>query len=300
MLEWLFSWEVTSVVVVAAATIALAVLALNDFALAKVFFLMAAADACGGVLMWGMRSRLGTWQVATMVFILVGGIGAIAVLALRYVESKKHVKEAKSPTSDTKSNPIEPVNTSADEFAELVAKKLKSFNAESSLPLVSTPSRRDTNDGFVQYESMQVLADSPETLNDFSTGRQFRINFTIANRGQRPVYDNQSWGIIAFVDPALNTGIKLRPIVLEGAKTGYKKFKGQGGMLGVGLTQWNTAVSFPLKQEEAEQLKQGEIRIFLLLSGAWTDEKGAAHYWTQCMWTNWGEVSFDRAIWHVI
>ncbi len=61
-MEWLLSWEVTSVVVVAVAGFGFAVLALDDFKVAKVLFLIAAADASGGVLMWGAKTQSPTWQ----------------------------------------------------------------------------------------------------------------------------------------------------------------------------------------------------------------------------------------------
>lgn len=47
-MEWLFSWEVGSWVVGGAIAAAFSFLALDDFKLAKLFFLLAAGDAIGG------------------------------------------------------------------------------------------------------------------------------------------------------------------------------------------------------------------------------------------------------------
>lgn len=91
MVEWLFSWEVFSVVVVACATTAVGVLAMGDFKLAKTFFLLAAADATGGIIMWGINAKSPTWLVTVVVFFIVGGIGALTVLSFRYVDSKEPI-----------------------------------------------------------------------------------------------------------------------------------------------------------------------------------------------------------------
>jgi hypothetical protein len=88
-MEWLFSWEVTSVLVSVMVGIAFAVLAMNDFKIAKTLFLLAAGDANGGAIMWGTKSALPLWSLALIVFLLCGGIGVLTLLAFRYVDSKK-------------------------------------------------------------------------------------------------------------------------------------------------------------------------------------------------------------------
>jgi hypothetical protein len=93
MLEWLFSWEVTSVVSVALAGFGFAVLALDDFKLAKLFFLIGAADASGGVVMWGIKADSPMWQVAIVVFVVVGTIASLTVIFFRYVDDKRSAKE---------------------------------------------------------------------------------------------------------------------------------------------------------------------------------------------------------------
>lgn len=102
MVEWLLSWEVSSWIVGVTIAIALAVLAFEDFELAKAFFLVAAADASGGVVMWGTKSRLPTLQLSLLVFILMGIVGALCVLSLRYVD---HKRELKKPSITSKSFP---------------------------------------------------------------------------------------------------------------------------------------------------------------------------------------------------
>jgi len=94
---WLFSWEVTSVVVALAISVALGVVALNDFGLAKFFFLIAAVDAVGGTIMGISRSGLNVWRQGVLVFIAGGGICLLLFLSLRYVDSKKE-KAAANPT----------------------------------------------------------------------------------------------------------------------------------------------------------------------------------------------------------
>jgi hypothetical protein len=89
-MEWLFSWEVTSVIVSGGIAVAFAVLALNNFRLAKLFFLIAAADASGGVVVWRINTQRPLWQSNLGIFILMVGIGALTILALRYVDKKRH------------------------------------------------------------------------------------------------------------------------------------------------------------------------------------------------------------------
>lgn len=104
-MEWLFSWEVVGVFVGILVTIALGVLALDDYKLAKLFFLLAAVDASGGIIMWGIRIQDRTWPVPVAVFVMVGSIGVLTVLAFWYADSKKLAKEAtNNPTTIGKSS----------------------------------------------------------------------------------------------------------------------------------------------------------------------------------------------------
>jgi hypothetical protein len=93
-MERLFSWEVTSVAVGLFIAIGLGVLALDDFRLAKLFFLLAAADAIGGIVMWEAKIDFPPWGKILFVFALAGSVGVLAMLSLRYVD-KKEVKKSK-------------------------------------------------------------------------------------------------------------------------------------------------------------------------------------------------------------
>ena len=89
MLEWLFGWEVSSVVVVALAGFAFAVLAMNDFKIAKCLFLLAAADAVGGVAMWSTKNGWTMGRSVAVAFVATGMIGVLTALAFRYVDGKQ-------------------------------------------------------------------------------------------------------------------------------------------------------------------------------------------------------------------
>ncbi len=129
-MEWLLSWEVTSVVVVAVAGFGFAVLALDDFKVAKVLFLIAAADASGGVLMWGAKTQSPTWQAVLVTSIAMAAVGALTVLTLRYVDGKRQAKE-------TKVNPGEGnvVAMTDEQFQALINRVSKM----STVPASSTP-----------------------------------------------------------------------------------------------------------------------------------------------------------------
>jgi len=112
MLEWLFSWEVSSAVVALAISVGLAVLALSDYKLAKVSFMIAAADAWGGIIMWGGKYDLPAWSRSLIVFFAAGLVAVLLVQSLKYVDSKKP-KTAKldgpgsgPEASETKTNPV--------------------------------------------------------------------------------------------------------------------------------------------------------------------------------------------------
>ena len=91
-MESLFSWEVTGVMVSIFITIALGVLAMSDYKLAKTFFLLAAADAAGGVLMWAKRSPLPYWVVGLIAFVVVGCIAVLTLQSFWYVDRKRGEK----------------------------------------------------------------------------------------------------------------------------------------------------------------------------------------------------------------
>jgi len=96
--EWPFSWDHASWIVGAATAAALGVLAMDDYKLAKSFFLIAAADAWGGMVMWGIKTDLPSWQRNLILFVAIGEIGVLFIQSLRYVDGKKKAKESTSAT----------------------------------------------------------------------------------------------------------------------------------------------------------------------------------------------------------
>jgi hypothetical protein len=110
MLDWLLSWEVSSVVVGVCISIALGVLALNDYKLAKIFFLLAACDAIGGVSMGATKWNMPSWATSLTVFLMSGLIGLLLLQSLLYVDGKRDDKDSK-PTEtkpDNTSQPLKP------------------------------------------------------------------------------------------------------------------------------------------------------------------------------------------------
>jgi hypothetical protein len=91
-MEWLFSWGVVSVVVAVLIGVGFGFLALNDFKLAKLCFLLAAADAIGGMVMWGVRTDIPPWLRTGIIFASIGLIGVLTVQSFRYVDQKKELK----------------------------------------------------------------------------------------------------------------------------------------------------------------------------------------------------------------
>jgi hypothetical protein len=88
-LEWLFSWEVASVIVAIAIGTALATIAPKACKAAKTCFLLASADAIGGVTMWGAKNPSSTWLSAMLVFVACGIFGLSALFLLEYVGLKE-------------------------------------------------------------------------------------------------------------------------------------------------------------------------------------------------------------------
>lgn len=100
-MELLFRWEVTSVVVVFLVGIGLAVLALNDFKRAKLFFLLSAADAIGGTAMAIDKSGIPSWAMGITAFLGCGLIGLMLLASFRYVDRKEAEKRTTSPPAPT-------------------------------------------------------------------------------------------------------------------------------------------------------------------------------------------------------
>jgi hypothetical protein len=92
-MEWFFSWEVTSVLAALLVGVAFAFLSLDDFSQAKLCFLLAAADAIGGTVMWGTKSGVSAGPRILIVFFCVGVFGVLAVESFRYVGRKEEAKK---------------------------------------------------------------------------------------------------------------------------------------------------------------------------------------------------------------
>lgn len=87
-MERLLSWEVTGWVVGVGLSVAFAFVSTQDYRLAKLFFLIAAADALGGTAMWSSRTHP-LWRACLLAFFLTGGVGVLGVLAFRYTDHKR-------------------------------------------------------------------------------------------------------------------------------------------------------------------------------------------------------------------
>ncbi len=135
--------------------------------------------------------------------------------------------------------------------------------------------------GFMQVEDTQLFL-GESTL---ASGKRFRVNYQVFNRGSRPVSDAQSWGMLISVDSKLNPEGNLFNIFKKGTEVGYLKFRGQGPSIGVNQEQWGTAiVEHPLTLEEFDGLKTATFRMYLLVGAAWTDQHGGAQFSYKCSW----------------
>jgi hypothetical protein len=289
-MEWLFSWEVTSVIVGILVGVGIGVLAMNDFKIAKVCFGGAAAYAIGGVRMWEAHDTLSTVQQVGLGSIALCLIFLLLVAAFRYTDRKEGEKKQERQLF-------------SEEFAKMVVEELKKAGGGIEPPKeLEDPQVIPPGEGFVQFENRSIVIEREEdakriTEGDLRVGEIIKVKFTIANRGQRPVHDCQSWGHVVCVDPAKNPGKQLREVWLRGIKVGYEQFKKSGNDLGVGKEEFNFGQSTPLTKEELDGLKNGSLRVHVLLGGAWSDAKGNRFYWTNAEWTNWPQVPFAQSLW---
>jgi len=100
-MEWLFSWGVTSFAVGLLVGIGFAFVGLGDFRLARVTFIVAAADAAGSTIMWGRSTTMPAVGLSVVAFLGIGTIGLASVWSLRYVKLKQDAKNKPSQRSDT-------------------------------------------------------------------------------------------------------------------------------------------------------------------------------------------------------
>jgi hypothetical protein len=120
-MDWLFSWEVTSVLVTLFISIGLGVLALGDFRLAKTVFVLAAVDAISGTISWGLNTTLPGWVRTGIVFALTGGLGVLCVQSLRYVDGKKPADIEAQPRFPTAAEIVEEIHKQSQVQATLRA-----------------------------------------------------------------------------------------------------------------------------------------------------------------------------------
>lgn len=92
-MERLLSWEAMLAIVLGLPGIGLAFLALDDFKIAKLCFVGAAADAVGFIVWQAPNMDSNTTWRAVFVFVVVGMIGVLADQSLKYVDRKKEQKE---------------------------------------------------------------------------------------------------------------------------------------------------------------------------------------------------------------
>jgi hypothetical protein len=290
-MEWILSWEVSSVVVVLLISVALAVLALNDFKIAKSCFLFAAVWAVASVFMWVDRStgdairQIGTGGISLLF------IALLLVVAFRYADRKEGEQAQQQQIF-------------SEEFAKQVIQEFRKVNIETAQTGESAEEAESVpyGEGFVQLEDRSIAIESPDDLarvaqGDLRVGEIIKVKFTVANRGPRPVLDCQSWGLIVCVDPTKNPGKQLRDVMLQGVKVGYEQFKKSGNALGAGKEVFNFAQSTPLTKADLDGVKEGTLRVHVLLSGAWSDSKGHPFYWTNAEWTNWPQVPMPASFW---
>ena len=92
LLHFIFRLDVVMWVVALLATAGLGVLALDDFRLAKVCFLFAAAWAVGGVITWGVKTTQPIEVKLSIGAILFVIIGIFTIISWRYVNKKRETK----------------------------------------------------------------------------------------------------------------------------------------------------------------------------------------------------------------
>jgi hypothetical protein len=120
-MDLLFSWEVTSVLVTLFITVGLAVLAFSDFALAKICFLLAGADAISSMVMWGVNTTLQPWLRTAIVFVSTGGLAVLCVQSFKYVAAKEPAHIESQPRLPTAAEIAEEVRKQSQRESTLRA-----------------------------------------------------------------------------------------------------------------------------------------------------------------------------------
>lgn len=107
-------------VVGVAFTVALGVLALNDYRIARAFFLIAGADAVGGIVMWSLKSDRPISQQAVIVFMATGIVGVLTLLAFRYVDKKQRIAQTEISSPAPAASPSGIVPLTNDQLKTLI------------------------------------------------------------------------------------------------------------------------------------------------------------------------------------
>lgn len=94
---------------VALATFGQGFVALEDFKLAKLCFLLAAADVVGGIVMGIAHSKLSPWAAVGAVFVTTGLIGVLALRSWQYVDRKEEAKRPKEIGNGYSSPAVPPI-----------------------------------------------------------------------------------------------------------------------------------------------------------------------------------------------
>jgi hypothetical protein len=206
----------------------------------------------------------------------------------------------------------------AQKFAARVAGILKTWgmgganlpSAEGSAPESTSyvPDSPPLGEGFVQLESGKSIyvlnLAEMDTIDEWYTGRVIRVNFSYANRGGTPVYNPRAWGSVVVAVPEKNQGNRMHELLAGMVKEAYQKGPGASDELGVDQSGNATAVGLPLTDTELGEIEHGTERIMLFTMGGWMDRHGKLYTWTDCEWTNWGDMSsgskvlLSAAIWH--
>src|SRR5579863_8258038 len=100
-MERLFSWEATLAIMLGLPGIGLAFLALDDFRMAKLCFLVAAADAIEYIVWQTSEMQTSSPAKMLLVFVLTGVVGVAGQFSLKYVDRKKEQKEKRPQVAAT-------------------------------------------------------------------------------------------------------------------------------------------------------------------------------------------------------
>lgn len=214
-MEWLFSWEVTSFAISIFIAIGLGVLALDDFRVAKLFFLLAAADAIGAIIMWGIKTDLPPITRIPILFLVGGVLVVLLAQSFRYVARKEEDKAQKSAGGPAPTPPLRPDEVREEPHG--TSEKPKEVPTETSnkasSKVVAVPKRYDTTDkpkAKVEHPSQSIppaqqtiiqtapygnLAKRCENLGDGIIGFANQRNQTKPAMDPRtPANEQQFWG----------------------------------------------------------------------------------------------------------